>query len=172
MPISQRPTIVNDKKRFGDWEVDLIEGKNHSSFALTLVERKSAFCLVQKLENKKAETVAKAIINSLAPYRKWVKTITSDNGKEFSNHERISAKLGIDYYFADPYSSWQRGLNEYTNKLIRQYLPKKSNLKNFDNQYIKDITIRLNNRPRKKLNFDTPQNVFLSIFAKDFSDDD
>jgi len=123
--IHQRPKEVAEKLRFGDWEVDLIEGNNHNSFAVTLVERKSQFALIIKSLDKQADTIQTKIINALAPYKELVHTITSDNGKEFAGHQYIAQKLNADYYFADPYSSWQRGLNEYTNKLFRQYLPKK-----------------------------------------------
>lgn len=164
IPISQRPQIVNDKQRFGDWEIDLIEGVNHTSFALTAVERKSQFAIIVKADNKQADTIQTKIINALAPYKQLVHTITSDNGKEFTNHHYIAQKLQADYFFADPYSSWQRGLNEYTNKLFRQYLPKKSNLKNYETQYFVDIQNKLNNRPRKSLGYKTPLQVFIHNF--------
>jgi len=162
--IHQRPEAVTQKKRFGDWEIDLIEGVNHKSFGLTLVERKSQFAMIVKAANKQADTIQTKIINALAPYRELVHTITSDNGKEFANHEYVAQKLNAAYFFADPYSSWQRGLNEYTNKLYRQYFPKKSNLDNYDIQYFVDITNRLNNRPRKLLNYKTPLQVFMANF--------
>jgi len=94
----------------------------------------------------KQSTIQTKIINALAPYKELVHTITSDNGKEFAGHEFVAQKLMADYYFADPYSSWQRGLNEYANKLYRQYLPKKSNLNDYDIQYFVDITNKLNTR--------------------------
>ncbi|MDR1951502.1 MAG: IS30 family transposase [Bacteroidales bacterium] len=162
--IHQRPNIVNEKQRFGDWEIDLIEGKNHSSFAVTLVERKSQFALIVPAPNKEADTIQTKTINALAPYKELVHTITSDNGKEFANHQYIAQKLQTNYFFADPYSSWQRGLNEYTNKLFRQYLPKKSNLKNYDTAYFNLIQNKLNNRPRKSLGFKTPLQVFIHNF--------
>lgn len=162
--ISQRPEVVNEKQRFGDWEVDLIEGVNHTSFALTAVERKSQFALIVRADNKQADTIQTKMINALAPYKQLVHTITSDNGKEFTNHQYIAKKLQADYFFADPYSSWQRGLNEYTNKLFRQYLPKKSNLKNYETQYFVDIQNKLNNRPRKSLGYKNPLQVFIHNF--------
>ena len=164
IPISQRPQIVDRKQRFGDWEIDLIEGAGHRSFALTAVERKSQFALIVRANNKQADTIQTQIINALAPYKELVHTITSDNGKEFANHVYIAQKLQADYFFADPYCSWQRGLNEYTNKLFRQYLPKKTNLKNYETQYFVEIQNKLNNRPRKKLNFKTPLQVFINNF--------
>jgi transposase, IS30 family len=162
--IHQRPKIVEEKQRFGDWEIDLIEGANHKNFALTLVERKSQFALIFKTQDKQADTIQTKIINALAPYKELVHTITSDNGKEFANHQYIAKKLQAEYFFADPYSSWQRGLNEYTNKLYRQYLPKKSNLNQYDLQYFVTITNKLNNRPRKLLNYKTPLQVFMANF--------
>lgn len=162
--IHQRPDEVAKKQRFGDWEIDLIEGVNHKKFALTLVERKSQFALIVKADNKQADTIQTKIINALAPFKELVHTITSDNGKEFANHESVAQKLNAQYYFADPYSSWQRGLNEYTNKLYRQYLPKKSNFDNYEIQYFVDITNKLNNRPRKLLGYKTPLQVFIANF--------
>lgn len=126
--INQRPEIVNTKERFGDWEVDTIIGKNHKTAILTATERKSQFELMVKTDGTKAESIRKQMINLLAPFKELVKTITSDNGKEFAKHQEISEKLETDFFFADPYSPWQRGLNEYNNKLIRQYLPKKQTL--------------------------------------------
>jgi IS30 family transposase len=162
--IHQRPAVVAEKQRFGDWEIDLIEGANHKSFALTLVERKSQFALIVKANDKQAATIQTKIINALAPYKELVHTITSDNGKEFAGHEFVAQKLNAGYYFADPYSSWQRGLNEYTNKLYRQYLPKKSNLNHYDIQYFVDITNKLNTRPRKLLGYKNPLQVFMANF--------
>ncbi len=162
--IHRRPAVVEQKERFGDWEVDLIEGANHKSFALTLVERKSQFAMIVKANDKQAATIQTKIINALAPYKQLVHTITSDNGKEFAGHEFVAQKLMADYYFADPYSSWQRGLNEYTNKLYRQYLPKKTNFNNHDIQYFVNITNKLNARPRKLLGFKNPLQVFMANF--------
>ena len=165
--IHQRPAIVDEKQRFGDWEIDLIEGANHKNFALTLVERKSQFALIVKANDKQAGTIQTKIINALAPYKQLVHTITSDNGKEFAGHQFVAHKLNAGYYFADPYSSWQRGLNEYTNKLYRQYLPKKSNLDQYDIQYFVDITNKLNRRPRKLLGYKNPLQVFMANFKPD-----
>lgn len=162
--IHQRPEEVAQKQRFGDWEIDLIEGVNHKSFGLTLVERKSQFAMIVKATDKQADTIQTKIINALAPYKELVHTITSDNGREFANHQYIAQKLQTQYYFADPYSSWQRGLNEYTNKLYRQYLPKKSNLNDYDTQYFVTITNKLNNRPRKLLGYKSPLQVFMANF--------
>jgi IS30 family transposase len=162
--IHQRPTVVNEKQRFGDWEIDLIEGVNHSSFAFTAVERKSQFSLIAHSPNKEAGTIQIKSTNAMAPYKELVHTITSDNGKEFTNHQNIAQKLGADYFFADPYSSWQRGLSEYTNKLFRQYFPKKTNLNQYETKYFVEVQNKLNNRPRKSLGFKTPLQVFIANF--------
>lgn len=162
--INQRPKIVDAKARFGDWEVDTIIGKNHKTAILTATERKSQFELMVKTDGTKAESIKKQMINLLAPFKELVKTITSDNGKEFTNHQEISKKLQADFYFAEPYSPWQRGLNEYNNKLIRQYLPKKTDFNLIDNKAINMIISNLNSRPRKLLGYKTPNEVFLTNF--------
>lgn len=109
--INQRPDIVDAKTRFGDWELDTIIGKNHKTAILTATERKSQFELMVKTDGTKAESIRKQMINLLAPYKELVKTITSDNGKEFAKHQEIAKKLNTDFFFAEPYSPWQRGLN-------------------------------------------------------------
>jgi len=162
--INQRPKEVDTKERFGDWEVDTIIGKNHKTAILTLTERKSQFELMAKTDGTKAESIRKQMINLLAPFKELVKTITSDNGKEFAKRQEISEKLETDFYFADPYSPWQRGLNEYNNKLIRQYLPKKTDFSLINNKTINMIINKLNNRPRKLLGYKTPNEVFLTNF--------
>lgn len=162
--IDQRPEIVNTKERYGDWEVDTIIGKNHNSAIVTLTERKSQFELMAKTDGTKAESIKKQMINLLAPFKTFVKTITSDNGKEFTEHQIIAKKLNSKFYFAEPYSPWQRGLNEYNNKLIRQYLPKKTDFNLINNQTINMIISKLNNRPRKLLGYKTPNEVFLTNF--------
>ena len=128
--IDKRPCVVQNKERIGDLEIDLIIGSNHKGALLTIVDRKTSYVFIEPLKSKNAQEVTKAIHNALIPYKQWVKTITSDNGKEFALHQKIAKKLEIDYYFAHPYASWERGLNEYTNKLIRQYFPKKMELNN------------------------------------------
>ena len=157
--IEQRPGIVEQRIRLGDWEVDLILGKGQQGVVVTLTDRKSRFTLLRKVLSKQAELVAQAIIDLL----NWVehlKTITADNGKEFANHLHISRQLCIDFFFAHPYASWERGTNENTNGLIRQYLPKSYNLKMLTAQEELMIMDRLNLRPRKCLDFNTPYEVF------------
>ena len=157
--IEERPEIVEWRVRLGDWEVDLIVGKGHQGVVVTLTERKSRFTLLRRVGSKQAEVVAQAIIELL----KWVKhlkTITADNGKEFANHLQISRHLGVDIYFAHPFASWERGTNENTNGLIRQYLPKSRNLTTVTAEEEFMIMDRLNLRPRKCLDFRTPYEVF------------
>jgi len=163
--IDLRPMVVDNKERFGDWEIDTIVGKNNKGAILTVVERKSAFVLMVKLNGRKAEDLAKSTVRLLAPYKDIVHTITSDNGSEFARHQFIAKKLNAQFFFAHPYSSWERGLNEYTNKLIRQYIPKKSSFDNINQQFINDINLKLNMRPRKKLKYDAPIKVYLSKFV-------
>lgn len=159
--IKERPAIVDAKERFGDWEADTIIGANHKGAILGVVERKSMFALYVKTNGKKSESIKHELINLLAPFKKLVHTITSDNGTEFAEHKAIAKKLQCDFFFADPYAAWQRGLNENTNKLIRQYIPKKTNFENISQEYLNNICLKLNTRPRKKLNYLSPLQVFL-----------
>ncbi|MGV4475242.1 IS30 family transposase, partial [Ornithobacterium rhinotracheale] len=115
--IDERPQVVNKRKEFGHWEGDLIEGKNHKGFLLTLTERVSRFLFVRYIPNKTADVVASAIIDVLLPYKKVVKSITLDNGLEFASHEIVAKKLQSKIYFTNPYSSWQKGQIEHMNKL-------------------------------------------------------
>ncbi len=164
--IDQRPDIINNKERFGDWEIDLIIGKNQKGAILTLVERTTTMIMMKKLEKgKNAAGLAKTVIDMLLPYKSSVKSITSDNGSEFAQHEIIAKKLQAKFYFAHPYASWERGLSEYSNKLIRQYIPKKSNFDNFDEEYIKKTQYKINRRPRKNLNFKLPKDLFFNAVA-------
>ena len=157
--IEERPAIVEERTCLGDWEGDLILGKNHQGVVLTLTERKSRFTLLRSLSSKHADPVTQAIIELL----KWIahlKSITFDNGKEFAGHQEVSLSLNTDCYFAHPYASWERGTNENTNGLIRQYLPKSRNLKNVSVEEEIMIMDQLNLRPRKCLDFKTPYEVF------------
>ena len=127
--IDFRSDIINNKERFGDWEIDLIVGENNKGAILTLTERTTVFVLMKKLPlGKNAQALAEVVIDMLLPYKEFVHSITSDNGKEFAEHKKISEKLNSEFFFAHPYSSWERGIIEYTNKLIRQYIPKNQTL--------------------------------------------
>jgi len=159
--IDERPAIVDSKERVGDWEIDTIIGKNHKGAFVTAVERKMKYCCISHVPRKEAALVSEALIEMLSPFKELVFTITADNGKEFSEHEKIAAALNAQFYFAHPYSSWERGLNENTNGLIRQYYPKKTSLVSVDKQKLVDVQNKLNNRPRKTLGFDTPEQLFL-----------
>ena len=160
--IDERPAIVDTRQRLGDWEVDTIIGKGHRHAIVSLVERKSRLALLRKVESKTAQAVADAVIElmKLLPVR--THTITADNGKEFADHERIAKVLNADLYFAHPYSSWERGTNENTNGLIRQYFPKKRSFVTITQQEIEFVMDRLNNRPRKCLGFKSPNQVFFN----------
>ena len=161
--IDLRPAIVDAQERYGDWEIDTIIGENQKGAILTMTERKTGFLLMEKMEfGKQAQGLAKAAIRMLFTYKNTVHTITSDNGSEFAEHELIARKLNTDYYFAHPYSFWERGLIEYTNKLIRQYIIKGSNFDLYDSEYIKLVQNKINRRPREKLNFQTPSKIFFA----------
>jgi len=164
VPIEKRPEIVDQKTRFGDWEADLIIGHGHSGAVLTVVERTTGYLLMVSTDGKKANSIKKQMINLLAPVKEKVLTITNDNGKEFMQHKAYGIKLEADVFFCNPYASWERGLNEYTNKLIRQYLPKSISLKNINPLKIIEIQNTINNRPRKKLGYKTPNQIFLDNF--------
>lgn len=158
--IDERPTIVEQKSRIGDWEADTIIGKNHKGALLSLVDRASKVTILEKLSAKKADEVEQAITKRLQQFKNVCHTITSDNGMEFANHQEIAEKLEMDFFFAKPYQSWQRGLNEHTNGLVRQYFPKKTNLAMVTHGKVAKVQWLLNNRPRKILNFKTPLEVF------------
>lgn len=162
--IEQRPAVVDEKKRFGDFEIDLVLGRNHKGALLTANDRVARVSLLAPLNSKSAEEVKDAAIKMLAPFKGLLKTITSDNGKEFAMHKEIAEALGVDYYFAHPYHSWERGANENMNGLIRQYLPKGTSFENLDADYIALIQSKLNNRPRKILGFLTPIEYFFRNF--------
>jgi len=163
--IDLRPECINNKQRVGDWEIDTIVGKDNKGAIVTIAERVTAFVLIAKLNGKNAQELAEAVVQLMMPFKDLVLSITSDNGTEFAMHKYISKKLGALFYFAHPYSSWERGLNEYTNRLIRQYIPKKTNFDDVNNLLINEITMKLNRRPRKKLNYKTPGIVFLNKFG-------
>lgn len=159
--IDERPAIVDRKERRGDWEADTIIGQNHRQAIVSLVERKSKFVRLAKVERNTAELVAHAMTTGLASL--VVKTITSDNGREFARHQHVAARLSADFYFAHPYSSWERGLNENTNGLVRQYFPKKSDFSKITDRQINTVVARLNHRPRKTLGYKTPNEVFFKL---------
>jgi len=158
--IDKRPVIVETRERLGDWEADTIIGKRHKQAIVSVTERKSRFALIYKVEQKTSCQVTKAISKLLLPIKDNVHTVTFDNGKEFAGHEVLSKKLEAESYFAHPYSSFERGLNENTNGLIRQYFPKDRDFTTITDEEIISAIKKLNNRPRKCLGFKTPNQVF------------
>lgn len=158
--IEERPAIVEQRARVGDWEADLVSGARHRGFLVTLVDRRSRLALIGHVERKKAAAVSAEITRMLEPYRRNVHTITFDNGREFADHETVSHALDCRCYFAHPYCSCERGTNENTNGLIRQYFPKKMDLRSITCEQILRVQERLNHRPRKIHGFISPAEVF------------
>jgi IS30 family transposase len=158
--IDKRPKIVASKGRFGDWEIDTIVGAHHKGGILSAVERKSKLTRLRKLATKGAAEMKDNTIAVLAPLAAKVHTITVDNGKEFCDHELIAVGLQARVYFAHPYASWERGLNENTNGLVRQYFPKKYDFAMITDKELQRVEDLLNNRPRKTLGYRTPNEVF------------
>lgn len=164
-PISERPAEVEARSRIGDWEADTIIGRGQKQAIVSIVERGGRFCLLKKVTQRSAELVTQAACQLLLPFKDKVLTITSDNGSEFAGHKTIALSLGADFFFAQPYSSWQRGTNENTNGLVRQYFPKKSDFSTLSDDDINFVMDRINNRPRKVLGFRTPSEVFFNKFV-------
>ena len=158
--IDERPDVVDARSRIGDWETDTIIGKAHKQAIVSLTERKSGLALIYKVDRRTKENTEGAIKRLLGSISKQVHTITSDNGKEFGNHEKIAKGLKCDFYFAHPYSSQERGTNENTNGLIRQYFPKSRDFRTITDKELNHAMKRLNNRPRKRLEYKTPNQIF------------
>ena len=158
--IDERPVAANDRTQDGHWEGDTIIGKAHKGALVSLVERTSRMTLIAAVPSKNADLVANAIITLLAPYKQQARSITFDNGKEFAYHETIAKNLDTDIFFCHPYHSWERGTNENTNGLIRQYFPKTRQLHDVEQHDLDEAMSRLNNRPRKVLGNKTPIQVF------------
>jgi len=161
--IDQRPPIVEQKVRLGDWELDTIIGTGQSGAIVSMVDRTSKLTKLVKISNKTAHEVEKALLKRLDPIREFVHTLTSDNGKEFSKHKDVGKALEAGFYFAKPYHSWERGLNEHTNGLVRQYFRKSKRFDEISFEDVERVEILLNNRPRKVLDFSTPLEVFTSL---------
>jgi IS30 family transposase len=161
--IEKRPAIANEKIELGHWESDTVIGANHEGAIVTHVDKASKFLLASLIKSKTAEQVFQATIklfSGLSSEQK--KTMTSDNGKEFSKHEDMARELGVSHYFANPYHSWERGLNEHTNGMLRQFFPKGTNFKIAKPEELQKAVDMLNNRPRKSLDYRTPFEVFYS----------
>ncbi len=161
--IDERPKVVNERSRIGDWEADTVIGKQGGDVLVTLVERKTRWSIIGKAPNRTAAKVRAVIVKRLLPLSEHVHTLTYDNGKEFALHQDIDKELRSDGYFAHPYHSWERGLNENTNGLIRQFFPKGKDLSDVTDEDIQRVMDKLNNRPRKCLGFKTPNQVFFGI---------
>ncbi len=158
--ISNRPKEAEHKSRVGDWEVDTITGSRHRGALVSLVDRCSKFTFLRKIDTKTAQEAGEAILGCLGGVKELVHTITADNGKEFAGHSRVSEELGAGFYFATPYHSWERGLNEHTNGLVREFFPKSQDLRKVDAEDVRRVEELLNNRPRKALGYETPAEVF------------
>jgi len=159
-PLSDRPLHIEARKQVGHWECDTVIGASHKGAVVTMVERKSGYAVMAKVTNKTSALVSSAIVDKLQPLAARVKTLTFDNGKEFAGHAHIDQQLQSTAYFARPFASWERGSNENLNGLLRQYVPKKRAMSTVSDEEIRMIQNRLNNRPRKRLGFKTPAEVF------------
>lgn len=155
--IEKRPKDVEKRNRFGDLEGDLIIGRNHKNAIVTINDRSAGMLRMKKINSKNAQEVEQALTDLILEWKPFnLRTLTLDNGKEFANHEEFSKKTGIDVYFAHPYYSWERGSNENLNGLVRQYFPKKTDFSCISEEEIQRIENKLNNRPRKRYNYDSP----------------
>ena len=163
--IDERPSIVDKRSRIGDWEVDTIVSSNRKSALLTVVERVSKYTLIASLPRKTATATYHGMVELMHPLKPWVLTITADNGTEFASHRPISEQLDAAFFFAHPYKAWERGLNENTNGLIRQYVPKGSSFEDITDEDVSFIMKSLNHRPRKSLDFRTPAEVLYETVA-------
>jgi IS30 family transposase len=161
--IDERPDVVDQRSRIGDWEADTVIGKQGGAVLVTLVERKTRLSVIGKALNRTAQEVTSVILEQLQPLAPQVQTLTYDNGKEFALHHEIAKELDACGYFAHPYHSWERGLNENTNGLLRQFFPKGMDLSEVNDAEVQQAMDKLNNRPRKCLGFKTPNQVFFGI---------
>ena len=158
--IDLRPVIVADRARFGDGEADLVIGAGQKQALVTINERSSRYSLIALVPFKTAQAVSDAMISLLTPFAACVHTMTTDNGREFAQHEQIAQQLGADFIFAHSYSSWERGAHENRNGLIRECFPKKRAFESIATKDIEFAMYRLNHRPRKCLGYKTPHEVF------------
>ena len=161
--IEHRPTLIELRQRLGDWEGDTVIGHGHCGVLVTLVDRMSRYTLMRSLPDRQAQRVSAVIIEMLRPHKLHCHTLTFDNGLEFADHQFFGSYLQADVYFAHPYHSWERGTNENTNGLIRQYFPKKMSLLDISDIDVQDAAHRLNHRPRKCLGWRTPHEVFYDL---------
>jgi len=158
--IKGRPKTVDSRRRFGDWEGDTVVSPGRRSGLVTMVDRKSGYTRIRKTTSLKAATTRRAAHRSLCDLPESLRrTMTLDNGKEFAQHEQLAEDLGLDIYFAKPYASWQRGTNEHTNGLLRQFFPKGTDFARISHRQVARAEKLLNERPRKRLGYRTPQEV-------------
>ena len=161
--IEGRPAVVDRRTRYGDWEGDTVVGRGHRSGAVTLVDRKSGYLLLSKVRDRQAATVREAMTQLFQPLpARLRKTLTLDNGKEFAEHEQLAATTALRVYFAKPYCAWQRGTNENTNGLVRQFFPKGSDMAHVPAKQFEKVQHLLNNRPRRRLGYRTPLEILSS----------
>jgi IS30 family transposase len=161
--IDDRPSIIDERSRLGDYEIDLIVGTKNKGAILSILDRSSRCCILNKLNGKTAYEVEESLVSALLPYKNVLLTITSDNGNEFINHKSIAKRLDIDYYFAHPYASYERGSIENLNGLVRQYIPKGTDFANVEEKTVKIIQNKLNNRPKEVLGYYTPNEYLENI---------
>ncbi|RJG16417.1 IS30 family transposase [Alcanivorax profundi] len=159
--IDERPAVVDRGNRVGDWEGDTVIGKGRKGALLTMVERKTLYTVIVRLTGKKADLLADAAVSHMSSIKGKVKTITFDNGLEFAGHEEIAKGLAADVYFAHPYASWERGINENTNGLIRQYFPKGTDFSEVTDAQVQFVMDRLNSRPRATRGGRSPNELFM-----------
>lgn len=158
--ISERPPEAELRLRIGDWEVDTVMGSKDQHCIFTMVERKTGYLLIGKLERRTTEALTNRAIALIRSQRRPVISMTADNGTEFHDYKTIEKATGVIFYFANPHHSWERGTNENTNGLIRQYLPKRKSMAQITQRHCNRIAAKLNNRPRKRLGFRTPKECY------------
>ncbi len=162
--IDKRPAVVERRSRLGDWEIDTVHGRGKAC-VVTIVERKSGLLRMGKLPRATGQDTLKRTVQLLRTEPHQVETITSDNGTEFHIFKQLEEKLGTQVYFATPHHAWERGTNENTNGLIRQYLPKGTNLRDLTQRHCTQIAEHINNRPRLRLGFQTPNEVYHGTYS-------
>jgi transposase, IS30 family len=160
--IGGRPEVINRRRRYGDWEGDTLVGKGRRSALVTLVERKSGYVRIGRVDSMKSDVTARVVkqrMKDLPPPLR--RSMTFDNGKEFAEHHQLTCRSGLQVYFADPYASWQRGTNENTNGLLRQYFPKGTDFTRISHDEVARVEQSLNERPRKRLGYQTPDEILI-----------
>ena len=158
--IAERPAVVESKRRVGDWELDTIIGARHRDALVSMVDRCSKFTFLRLVERQTSSAVGGAVLACLRPASALAHTLTADNGKEFAGHREVAVGLSAGFYFATPYHSWERGLNEHTNGLVRQYFPKATDFTGVGDAWVRQVQALLNGRPRRVLGYRTPAEVF------------